>query len=110
MLFSLEILDLQHCKLATLGFFIIRCLAVAFKEKQYFLLFTENINGSSGMVLCNLLWSIFSGPYAVKYFVISICVTVCYVLAGEYSIIWRVGSDFSQEGLKSCKYFSVQSL
>ena len=43
--------DLRHCKSVTLGLF--RCPDVAFKEKNHFLLFLENINESANL-LCNL--------------------------------------------------------
>ena len=43
-----------------------------FQHILYFRHFLENMNGSSGMFLRNLLLSIFLGPCAVKYFFVSI--------------------------------------
>ena len=63
-------------------FFLIRSLDVALKGKQnIFSFLMENMNGRGDMFLCNLLLSIFLGPYAVKYFFINIWVTVS---TGEY--------------------------
>ena len=45
-------------------FFLIRCFAVAFEGKHDTSWFLRN----GGMFLYNLLWSIFLGPYTVKYF------------------------------------------
>ena len=75
MAFSQEILDFQHCKLTTLEFFLIffflvflDILQLPLKENLLFPAFWGNMNGSDGMFLYNLVWSIFLGPYTVKYF------------------------------------------
>ena len=101
--FSRDTLDFRYSKSTTLFFSLLEPWCCFERKTEYFLLFLENMNGRGDMFLCNLLLSIFLGPYTVKYFCINICVTV---LTGEYYIIWRVASDFSLKRMNNfCMFF-----